>query len=90
MAGLEVLFFRRILEQLGFLQRLPTMLLEDNQACIYMSRREGQINRAKHIDTRIHKLRELCARVCFMYCHDFQYYTFYVVVSYLSRFLSCL
>jgi len=61
LAGLEVLFFRRILEQLGFLQRLPTMLLEDNQACIYMSRREGQINRAKHIDTRIHKLRELCA-----------------------------
>ena len=28
--------------------------------------------------------------VCFMYCHDFQYYTFYVLVSYLSRFLSCL
>jgi hypothetical protein len=58
LAGLEVQYFRRLLEELGFPQLSPTPLLEDNQACIYMSQSAGQMKRAKHIDTRVHRLRE--------------------------------
>jgi len=58
-AGLELLFYRRLMEQLGFPQQHPTVVFEDNAACIFLSKRSGQINRAKHIDTRLFKLREL-------------------------------
>lgn len=59
LAGNEVVYFRRILDEMGFAQTSPTVLWEDNQACIYMSNHEGLLNRAKHIDTRVHRLREL-------------------------------
>ena len=49
---------------MGYSQLGPTVMFEDNQACIYMSKRSGQINRAKHIDLRVHKLRELVADKC--------------------------
>jgi hypothetical protein len=58
LAGLEVQYVRRMLDELGFTQSGPTPLLEDNQATIYMSKSEGQMKRAKHIDTRVHRLRE--------------------------------
>jgi hypothetical protein len=58
-AGLELLFYRRLMEQLGFPQQHPTTVFEDNAACIFLSKRSGQINRAKHIDTRVFRLREL-------------------------------
>jgi hypothetical protein len=46
---------------LGFPQRDPTVLYEDNQGTIYMSRSVGAFNRSKHIDTRVFRLRELVA-----------------------------
>ena len=47
----------------GFPRQHPTTVFKDNAACIFLSRRSGQINRAKHkhkhIDTRVFRLREL-------------------------------
>ena len=37
----------------------PTSLLEDNAACIFMAHGVGALKRAKHIDVRVFKLREL-------------------------------
>ena len=59
LAGLDVMYYRRLLAELGHTQPSPTIVHEDNMACIYLSRKDGQINRAKHIDTRVHRLREL-------------------------------
>jgi len=59
LASLDVLFYRRLLADLGFEQTSPTVMWEDNAACIYMSQKEGILNRAKHIDLRVHRIREL-------------------------------
>ena len=59
LASLDVLFYRRLLSALGFSQPSPTVMFEDNAACIYMSQKAGLINRAKHIDLRVHRIREL-------------------------------
>ena len=58
-AAQDTVYHRRILEELGFQQKKPTILFEDNFACIYLSKKDGSINRMKHIDTRVHRLREL-------------------------------
>ncbi len=55
MAGCEVLYRRDLLQRLGFTQKRPTPIYEDNTTCIkwgnnVISRRE----RAKHIDIRKH------------------------------------
>jgi len=36
------------------------VLHEDNMACIYMSRSAAMYHKARHIDTRVYHLRELC------------------------------
>ena len=59
LASLDVLFYRRLLADLGFEQTSPTIMWEDNAACIYMSQKEGILNSAKHIDLRVHRIREL-------------------------------
>ena len=72
LAGCEVEYFRHLLERLGFPQRFPTLLGEDNISCIYMqSKRYGALKRSKHIDTRVYRLRELYARgvVCLTKVH---------------------
>ena len=47
----------------GFPRQQPTTVFKDNAACIFLSKRSGQINRAKHkhkhINTRVFRLREL-------------------------------
>ena len=51
----EVIYIRRLLENLGFPQSEPTAILEDNRTCIAWS--EGSVggsDRAKHIDLRQH------------------------------------
>ena len=51
----EVIFARRLLENLGFPQPGPTLIYEDNRTCIAWS--EGSVggsDRAKHIDLREH------------------------------------
>lgn len=48
------------LEELGHEQLAPTVLWEDNMACIYMSRTSVFYHKARHIDTRVYRLREQC------------------------------
>lgn len=58
-AGCEVKALRRLLEEIGFEQRQPTPLFEDNAACIYSSEADRPMNPcSKHIDTRVFKLKE--------------------------------
>jgi hypothetical protein len=57
--GCEVTVVRRLLEEIGFLQKAATKVMEDNAACIYSSMDSKPMNpRSKHIDTRIFKLKE--------------------------------
>jgi hypothetical protein len=59
----EVVWLRRILSQLGYPQRRPTPLYEDNQACIMISEHPTAYKgRAKHIDMRVHALRDYVAQ----------------------------
>ena len=55
----EVIYARRLLDQLGFPQPEPTPIYEDNTTCIKWS--EGSVggsDRAKHIDLREHFVHE--------------------------------
>ncbi len=44
---------------MGYKQSRPTWIAQDNAACIYLVKGVGMYNRAKHIDTRIYRIREL-------------------------------
>eukprot|EP00961_Rhodomonas_salina_P203504 2746042-Rhodomonas_salina.1 len=61
-AGTDVTYMHCIMEDLGFKQEEPTVLWEDNMACIYMSQTSvmSRYHKALHIDTRVYHLRELC------------------------------
>ncbi len=49
--AVEVTTMRRMLEELGFKQSSPTVLHEDNMACIYASSSDRDLtNRSKHIE----------------------------------------
>ena len=55
----EVIYLRKLLDNLGFPQREPTVIFADNETCIAWS--EGSIggsDRAKHLDLRVHFLHE--------------------------------
>ena len=59
-AGIDILYTRRIMEEMGYPQSAPTKTYEDNMACIYMSRTSVMYHKARHIDTRVYRLREMC------------------------------
>ena len=44
---------------LGYKQSLPTPIVQDNNACIFLVKGSGMYNRAKHIDTRIYRIKDL-------------------------------
>jgi len=52
------IYIRQVLVDLGFKQDGPTMIMEDNQACIAMSNNPITHKRTKHIDVRYHFVRE--------------------------------
>ena len=59
----EVIYIRRFLENLGFPQKLPTVVYEDNRTCVAWS--EGSVggsDRAKHIDLREHFVHDAVQR----------------------------
>jgi len=59
-AGVEIQYLRRALDMLGFAQPDATVLHEDNMATIYMACGDNALfKRAKHIDTRVWRLREM-------------------------------
>jgi hypothetical protein len=53
----ESLWLRRLLEQLGFKQENPTLILEDNQSTIHLAKDAKHHARSKHIDVRFHFIR---------------------------------
>ena len=59
-AGCEVLYLRDLLRRLGFGQKKPTPVYEDNTACIEWGNNViGGRERAKHIDIRKHFAHEV-------------------------------
>ena len=54
----DVKFLRMLLEELGFPQDKPTKVLEDNNGCIFMSKNQGQHKKAKHINYRMHFIKD--------------------------------
>ncbi len=61
-AAAEAMWLRSFLAELGFNQREPTIIFEDNQACIAMSKNPECHDRSKHIAIRYHFLREQVER----------------------------
>eukprot|EP00961_Rhodomonas_salina_P163520 2202319-Rhodomonas_salina.1 len=59
-AGCDVAYFRMILDQLGIPQTQPTIVFEDNWACIHLSRNAVLHHKSKHINVRVYHLRDLC------------------------------
>ena len=59
-SGTDVQYIWRLMDELGHKQKEPTTLYEDNMACIYMSESSVMYHKARHIDTRVYHLRELC------------------------------
>ena len=57
--GQEVIYLRNLLRDLGYAQTEPTLVYEDNAACILMSENPAHPDRARHIDTRIWFLRDM-------------------------------
>eukprot|EP00961_Rhodomonas_salina_P167041 2251009-Rhodomonas_salina.2 len=48
------------MDQVGLPQREPTVVFEDNWACIHLSRNSVLHHKSKHIDVRVYHLRDLC------------------------------
>ena len=57
--GQEACHLRMMLEFLGFPQHNPTVIFEDNNACIQMAQNAANTSRTKHIDLRKYYLKEL-------------------------------
>jgi hypothetical protein len=57
--GQEVVWYRRLLGDLGYPQDSPTIMWEDNKAAIAFSKNQTCHDRSKHIDIRVHWLRDL-------------------------------
>eukprot|EP00961_Rhodomonas_salina_P093577 1259041-Rhodomonas_salina.4 len=57
--GVEVVYLRALLKDLGLEQHGPTRVWEDNASCIMMSENPVNRERSRHINTRIYFLRDL-------------------------------
>jgi len=57
-AAKETIWFRRFLDELGFLDPGPTLLWGDNQSCIALSKNPEFHQRTKHIDIQYYFIRE--------------------------------
>eukprot|EP00961_Rhodomonas_salina_P147146 1980348-Rhodomonas_salina.1 len=59
-AGCYVLYLHCMVQELGYEQRGPTPVFEDNWECIYLSSYSMMFHHTKHIDTLVFRLREIC------------------------------
>ena len=57
--ALDCVYLWRIMEMLGYKQSLPTPIAQVNNACIFLVKGSVMYNRAKHIDSRIYRIKEL-------------------------------
>jgi hypothetical protein len=69
-AAREAIWLRGGLSELGFEQKLPTLIHEDNQGCIALVRNPVNHERTKHIDVRFHFIRDSVEKglVIIRYC----------------------
>ncbi len=58
-AGQEVLYLRAFLKGVAYLQHGPTEIWEDNASCILMSENPTNRERSRHVDVRVHFLRDM-------------------------------
>ena len=58
-AGKEIVFFRELMSDLDYEMHEPTVLYEDNKACIAFSKNNTNHDRSKHIDIRAYWLRDM-------------------------------
>lgn len=63
-ATCQAIWLRRILEDLGFIQREATTLFCDNKSTINLSKNPIIHNRSKHIELKHHFIRECNSRTC--------------------------
>jgi hypothetical protein len=57
-AAKEAVWLRRLLAELGCEQQGPTTILEDNESAVRVASGEALFERSKHIDIRVHYLRD--------------------------------
>ena len=58
-AGKEILYLRALLKGFACPQQKPTELWEDNASCILMSENPTNRERSRHVDVRVHFLRDM-------------------------------
>ncbi len=58
-AGQEVVYLRARLRGFGYLPRGATEIWEDNASCIMMSENSTNRDRSRHVDVKVHFLRDL-------------------------------
>ena len=68
-AGNEAIWFRQLIDDMGFPQKTVT-IYEDNQACISLTKNPEDHKRTKHIQVRFHVIRDYVAKelIKFVYC----------------------
>ena len=66
----EIIWLRRILLKLGFPQTAPTIVKEDNQACIFWVIGDASSKRSKHIELKYHYAKDMAEKkeVALEYC----------------------
>ena len=57
--AVECVYLRRVMSMLGYPQLGPTPIAQDNYACICLTQGARMYHKAKHIDTRVYRVREL-------------------------------
>lgn len=69
-AAKEAIWLRNLLTELQHPQSAPTIIREDNQGCIALSKNPVFHSRTKHLDIQAHFIREQCrtAQVQLVYC----------------------
>ncbi|OAF71511.1 hypothetical protein A3Q56_00671 [Intoshia linei] len=57
----KVIWFRPLLKELSLTQNEPSVIFEDNTACIVIAKGQGKFEASKHIELRYHYIREKVA-----------------------------
>ena len=60
-ASREVMYLRSVLGEIGYAQRQPTVIYEDNQPCIQIATNPMTVTRTKHMAIKFHYVREVIA-----------------------------
>jgi len=59
--ALDCVYLRRIMELLRYQQTAPNLIAQDKNVCIFLIKGSGMYAHAKHIDTRVHRVKKFAA-----------------------------